>query len=35
MEMWAERKEHLRDLFYTFSGDDIPGIKREEEMEVA
>jgi len=28
-------KEHLRDLFETFSSDEIPGIRREEELEVA
>jgi len=28
-------KEHLRDLYATFSAEDIPGIKRVEELEVA
>lgn len=28
-------KDHLRDLFETFTKDEIPGIKREEELEVA
>jgi predicted RNase H-like HicB family nuclease len=28
-------KEHLRDLFRTFSGEDIPGIRKEAELEVA
>ena len=28
-------KKHLRDLFETFSSDQIPGIKKEEELEVA
>ncbi|MDA1055346.1 MAG: type II toxin-antitoxin system HicB family antitoxin [Planctomycetota bacterium] len=28
-------KEHLRDLYEMFSAEDIPGIKRVEELEVA
>ena len=28
-------KDHLRDLHETFSSDEIPGIKREEELELA
>jgi len=28
-------KEHLRDLFQTFTTDQIPGIKKVEELEVA
>ena len=28
-------KEYLRDLFQTFSSEQIPGIKKEEELEVA
>lgn len=28
-------KEHLRDLFQTFTSDQIPGIKKVEELEVA
>jgi predicted RNase H-like HicB family nuclease len=28
-------KEHLRDLYETFSTEDIPGIKKVEEFEVA
>lgn len=28
-------KEHLRDLFRTFNEEEIPGIKKEEELEVA
>ncbi len=28
-------KIHLRDLFETFSTEDIPGIKKEEELEIA
>jgi predicted RNase H-like HicB family nuclease len=28
-------KEHLRDLYQTFSRDEIPGIKKEEELELA
>lgn len=28
-------KEQLRDLFQMFSGEEIPGIKKEEELEIA
>jgi hypothetical protein len=28
-------KEHLRDLYETFTGEDIPGIRKEDELEVA
>lgn len=28
-------KEQLKDLFQTFGAEEIPGIKREEELEVA
>ena len=28
-------KEHLRDLFQMFGAEPIPGIRREEELEVA
>ncbi len=28
-------KEQLRDLYVTFSAEDIPGIRKEEELEVA
>ena len=28
-------KEHLRDLYQTFSMEDIPGIRKEAELEVA
>ena len=28
-------KEHLRDLFQTFTAEQIPGIKKVEELEVA
>lgn len=28
-------KEHLRDLFQTFTSEEIPGIRKEEELEVA
>ena len=31
----ADLKEHLRDLFQTFSTEEIPGIRKEEELEVA
>ena len=31
----ADLKEHLRDLHQTFAADDIPGIRKEEELEVA
>ncbi|MHC1767997.1 MAG: type II toxin-antitoxin system HicB family antitoxin [Verrucomicrobiia bacterium] len=28
-------KEHLRDLFQTFSSEEIPGIRKVEELEIA
>ncbi len=28
-------RKHLKDLFETFGAEDIPGIKKEEELEVA
>ncbi len=28
-------REHLRDLYQMFSSENIPGIRREEELEVA
>jgi predicted RNase H-like HicB family nuclease len=31
----ADLKEHLRDLFQTFSHEQIPGIRKVEELEVA
>jgi predicted RNase H-like HicB family nuclease len=31
----ADLKEHLRDLYEMFSAEDIPGIKKVEELEVA
>lgn len=31
----ADLKEQLRDLFQTFSAEAIPGIRKEEELEVA
>lgn len=31
----ADLKEHLRDLFQTFSAEEIQGIRREEELEIA
>jgi len=34
-ESIEDLKEHLRDLHETFTGEDIPGIKREEELELA
>jgi hypothetical protein len=30
-----ELKEHLRDLYQTFASEPIPGIRKEEELEVA
>jgi predicted RNase H-like HicB family nuclease len=27
-------KDHLRDLFQTFTAEDIPGIRKEEELEI-
>jgi predicted RNase H-like HicB family nuclease len=34
-ESLDDLKEHLRDLFQTFTSEDIPGIRKEEELEVA
>ncbi len=34
-ETLEDLKEHLRDLHTTFASETIPGIKREEELEVA
>ncbi len=31
----ADLKEQLRDLFQTFSTEKIPGIRKEEELEIA
>ena len=31
----ADLKEHLRDLFDLFTHEDIPGIRKEEELEIA
>lgn len=31
----ADLKEHLRDLFQMFSSEEIPGIRKEDEIEVA
>ena len=31
----SDLKEQLRDLFQTFGAGDIPGIRKEEELEVA
>ena len=31
----ADLKEQLRDLFHTFRSEEIPGIRKEEELEVA
>ena len=28
-------KEHLKDLFKMFTSEDVPGIRKEEELEVA
>ena len=30
----AGLKDHLRDLFQTFEAEEIPGIRKEEEMEI-
>ena len=30
----ADLKEHLRDLHQTFAAEEIPGIRKEEELEV-
>jgi predicted RNase H-like HicB family nuclease len=34
-ESLEDLKEHLKDLFRTFSSDEIPGIRKVEELEVA
>jgi len=34
-ESLEDLKEHLRDLHQTFTSEEIPGIKREEELELA
>ncbi len=34
-ETLEDLKEHLRDLHQTFSRDEIPGIKKVEELELA
>jgi predicted RNase H-like HicB family nuclease len=34
-ESLDDLKEHLRDLFQTFSSEQIPGIRKVEELEVA
>lgn len=34
-ETLEDLKEHLRDLHATFSGESIPGVKRETELELA
>lgn len=31
----SDLKNHLRDLFKTFSKEEIPGIRKEEELEIA
>ncbi|HZJ14527.1 MAG TPA: hypothetical protein VFD27_05725 [Chthoniobacteraceae bacterium] len=31
----TDLKQHLRDLYQTFNAEDIPGIRKEEELEVA
>ena len=31
----ADLKEHLRDLFQTFNSEEIPGIRKVEELEIA
>ncbi|HNQ90763.1 MAG TPA: type II toxin-antitoxin system HicB family antitoxin [Verrucomicrobiota bacterium] len=31
----ADLQEHLRDLYQTFSAEEIPGIRKEAELEVA
>ena len=31
----ADLKEQLRDLFQTFGAEEIPGIRKEEELEIA
>ena len=34
-ESLDDLKEHLRDLFQTFSSEQIPGIRKVEELEIA
>jgi predicted RNase H-like HicB family nuclease len=34
-ESLEDLKEHLRDLHETFTGTEIPGIRKEEELELA
>ena len=34
-ETLDDLKEHLRDLFETFSAEQIPGIRKEDELEIA
>lgn len=34
-ETLEDLKEHLRDLFQTFSSEEIPGIRKVEELEIA
>ena len=34
-ESLEDLQEHLRDLFQTFGSEEIPGIKRETELEIA
>lgn len=34
-ETLEDLKEHLRDLFQTFSSEAIPGVKKEEDLEIA
>jgi len=34
-ESLDDLKEHLRDLFRTFSSEEIPGVRKEEELEIA
>jgi predicted RNase H-like HicB family nuclease len=31
----SDLRDHLRDLFQTFSKEEIPGIRKEEELEIA
>ncbi len=31
----ADLREQLKDLYQTFSSEDVPGIRKEEELEVA
>ncbi|HEY5792544.1 MAG TPA: hypothetical protein VIS74_04555 [Chthoniobacterales bacterium] len=34
-EDMEDLKAHLRDLFATFSAEELPGIRKEEELEIA